>query len=68
MLSFSIRFSAPSIWMGGGLDSRCLVRVYGAGMVPCDCTAPSGVDDCETENSCICRELEYDSAVVQPVA
>jgi len=27
MLSCSIRFSAPSIWMGGGLDSRCVGRV-----------------------------------------
>jgi len=30
MLSCSIWFSAPSFWMGGGLDSRCLGRVYGA--------------------------------------
>jgi len=30
MLSCSIRFSAPSIWMGGGLESRCVGRVYGA--------------------------------------
>jgi len=30
MLSFSIRFSAPSFWMGGGLESRCVGRVYGA--------------------------------------
>ena len=30
MLSCSIRFSAPSFWMGGGLESRCLGRVYGA--------------------------------------
>ena len=22
--------SAPSFWMGGGLESRCVVRVYGA--------------------------------------
>jgi len=27
MLSCSIRFSAPSFWMGGGLDSRCACRV-----------------------------------------
>jgi len=25
MLSCSIRFSAPSFWMGGGLESRCVV-------------------------------------------
>jgi len=28
MLSCSIWFSAPSLWMGGGLESRCLGRVY----------------------------------------
>jgi len=26
-LSCSIRFSAPSFWMGGGLESRCVGRV-----------------------------------------
>jgi len=30
MLSCSIWFSAPSIWMGSGPDSRCVGRVYGA--------------------------------------
>ena len=30
MLSCSIWFSAPSLWMGGGLESRCARRVYGA--------------------------------------
>jgi len=30
MLSYSIRFSAPSFWMGGGLEGRCVGRVYGA--------------------------------------
>ena len=30
MLSCSIRLSAPSFWMGGGLESRCVGRVYGA--------------------------------------
>jgi len=30
MLSFSIWFSAPSFWMGGGLENRCIGRVYGA--------------------------------------
>ena len=29
MLSCSIRFSALSFWMGGGLQSRCVGRVYG---------------------------------------
>ena len=41
MLSCSIWFSAPSFWMGGGLESRCVGRVYGAdGAVRR--TAPSG--------------------------
>ena len=31
MLSCSMWFSAPSFWMGGGLESRCVGRVYGAG-------------------------------------
>jgi len=30
MLSCSIWFSAPSFWMGGGLESRCVGRVNGA--------------------------------------
>jgi len=30
MLSCSIWFSAPSFWMGGGLESRCVGRVYSA--------------------------------------
>ena len=30
MLSCSIWFSAPSLWMGGGLESRYVGRVYGA--------------------------------------
>jgi len=28
MLSCSIWFSAPSFWMGGGLESCCVGRVY----------------------------------------
>jgi len=30
MLSYSIWFSAPSFWMGGGLESRYVGRVYDA--------------------------------------
>ena len=30
MLSCSIWFSAPSFWMGGGFESRCVGRVCGA--------------------------------------
>jgi len=29
MLSCSIWFSAPSLWMGGGPESRCVGCVYG---------------------------------------
>jgi len=29
MLSCSIWFSAPSLWMDGGLESSCVGRVYG---------------------------------------
>ena len=31
MLSCNIWFSAPSFWMDGGLESRCVSRVYGCG-------------------------------------
>ena len=37
MLSCSIWFSAPSFWMDGVLESRCVCRVYGVRW----CTAPS---------------------------
>ena len=30
MLSCSIWFSAPSLWIDGGLENRCVGRVYGA--------------------------------------
>ena len=30
MLSCRIWISAPSFWMGGGLESRCVGHVYGA--------------------------------------
>jgi len=30
MLSCSMWFYAPSFWLGGGLQSRCVRRVYGA--------------------------------------
>ena len=30
MLSCSVWFSAPRFWVGGGLESRCVGRVYGA--------------------------------------
>jgi len=29
MLSCNIWFSATSFWLGGGLESRCIGRVYG---------------------------------------
>jgi len=30
MLSCSVWFSAPSFWLGGGLERRCVGRVFGA--------------------------------------
>jgi len=30
MLSCSVWFSAPSFWIGGGLESSCVGRVCGA--------------------------------------
>jgi len=30
MLSCSTWFSAPSFWMGGGFESHCVARVWGA--------------------------------------
>ena len=30
MLSCSVWFSAPSFWLGGGLESRCVGRVCGS--------------------------------------
>ena len=42
MLSCSIWFSAPSFGMGGGLESRCVGRVYGAdGAVHAPYTRPT---------------------------
>ena len=45
MFSCIIRFSAQSFWMGGGLESRCVGRVYGAdgavhGTIPKTTTHP----------------------------
>ena len=42
MLGCSIWSSEPSFWMGGGLESRCVGREYGAdGAVRLNCKAPS---------------------------
>jgi len=41
MLSCGIWFSAPSFWMGGGLESRCVGRIYGADGAVRRRTAPS---------------------------
>ena len=41
MLSCSIWFSAQSFWMGGGIESRRMGRVYGADGAVLPCTAPS---------------------------
>ena len=62
MLSFSIRFSAPSFWMGGGLESRCVGRVYGAdGAVGLICFGyirpSSGALDVELQHTVFCAEF-----------
>ena len=50
MLSCSIRFCAPSFWMGGGLNSRCVGRVYDA-----DGARPSsGALDVELQHMVFC--------------
>ena len=41
MFSCSIWFSAPSFWMGGGLESRCVGRVYGADGAAAPYTRPT---------------------------
>jgi len=51
MLSCSIWFSAPSFWMGGGLESRCIGRVYGADgavqkTISCNTTSNAPDDGC----------------------
>ena len=43
MLSCSIWFSAPCFWMGGGLESRCVGRVYGA----------DGAETCRAKNTSV---------------
>jgi len=53
MLSCSIWFSAPSLWMGGGLDSRCVGRVYGA-------DGADGAVHC-TIRSCCCTFFPFDA-------
>jgi len=42
MLSCSIWFSAPSFWMGGGLESCCVGGVYGV---------DGAVEDARSNNS-----------------
>ena len=47
VLSCSIWFSAPSFWMGGGLERSCMGRVYDAdGMVLCNSFAQHHPGSC----------------------
>jgi len=62
MLSCSIWFSAPSFWMGGGLESRCVGRVYGAdGAVRLTCfgyiNPSSGALDIELQHMAFCTKF-----------
>jgi len=45
MLSCSVRLSAPSFWMGGGLESRCVGRLYGADGAVHGCSSISNAPD-----------------------
>jgi len=55
MLNCSIWFSAQSFWMGGGLESRCVGRVYGAdGAVR---RPSSGAFDVELQHKVFCTEF-----------
>jgi len=40
MLSCSKWFTAPNLWMGGGLENSCIGRVYGADGAVQGTTAP----------------------------
>jgi len=57
MLSCSIWFSAPKFWMGGGLESRCLGRVYGADGALRLIRPSSGVLDVELQHTVFCTEF-----------
>jgi len=46
MLSCSIWFSAQRLWMGGGLESRCVGRVY------CADVAVQSHGDCTAQTLC----------------
>ena len=48
-------FSAPSFWMGGGLESRCVGRVYGA----------DGAARHHTHEYSDFTKLEFESYIVQ---
>ena len=62
MLSCSVWFSAPSFWVGGGLESCCIGRVYGAdGAVLRTCfgyiRSSSGALDGELQRMVFCTEF-----------
>jgi len=43
-------FSAPSFWMGGGLDSRCIGCVYGADVAVRRLSRPPPIQKLGAEN------------------
>ena len=54
MFSCSVWVSAPSFWMDGGLESRCVGRVYGAdGAVPCSWRWAYVPETCRAKNTLI---------------
>jgi len=54
MLSCSIWFTAPSFWMGGCLESRCVGRVCGADVAVCP---SSGAVHVELQHMVYCTEF-----------
>jgi len=50
MLSCSIWFCAPSFWIGGGLESRCVGRVCGADGVVRRLSRPPPIHKLGAEN------------------
>jgi len=60
MLSCSIWFSAPSFWIGGGLESRCVGRVYGADVaVRLSLSRPPPIQKLGAENHTLQHNIHY---------
>jgi len=62
MLSCSIWFSAPSFWVGGGLESRCVGRVYGVD----GAVTRSGSQDHHTSKNSVQKTISCNSTSNTP--